>query len=52
MNTENNGDGTPKQKLLMQLLLIVVGVTLILTRDFWGKPLTVLLAGVFFLNLC
>lgn len=50
--TENNGDGTPRQKFVMQLLLVVVGVTLILTRDFWAKPLTVLLAGIFFLNLC
>ena len=36
----------------MQLLLLVVGSSLVLSRDYWGKPLTVLLSGVFFINLC
>lgn len=45
------GDGNPLQKFAMQILLLVVGVALVLSRDYWGKPRAVLLAGVFFLNL-
>ncbi|AFM11510.1 hypothetical protein [Turneriella parva] len=45
------GDGNPLQKFAMQILLLVVGVALVLSRDYWGKPHAVLLAGVFFLNL-
>ncbi len=36
----------------MQLLLLLVGLTLVLSRNYWGKPLSVLLAGAFFINLC
>lgn len=45
-------EGTAKQKIFMQLLLLVVGAALVLSRNYWGKPLPVLLSGVFFINLC
>lgn len=44
-------DGSSLQKFGMQILLLVVGVALILSRDYWGKPNAALLSGVFFLNL-
>lgn len=45
-------EGTAKQKTFMQLLLLLVGLSLVLSRDYWGKPLPVLLSGIFFINLC
>lgn len=45
-------EGTARQKIFMQLLLLVVGSSLVLSRNYWGKPLPVLLSGVFFIILC
>ncbi len=44
-------EGNLLQKTAMQLLLLVVGLALIFSRHHWGKPMPVLLAGIFFLNL-
>jgi hypothetical protein len=45
-------EGTPKQKIFMQLLLLLVGASLVLSHNYWDNPLPVLLSGVFFINLC
>ncbi len=45
-------EGTPMQKIFIQVLLLLVGAALVLSRNYWGKPLPVLLSGIFFMNLC
>ena len=45
-------EGTPMQKIFIQVLLLLVGAALMLSRNYWGKPLPVLLSGIFFMNLC
>lgn len=40
------------QKIFIQVLLLLVGAALMLSRNYWGKPLPVLLSGIFFMNLC
>jgi hypothetical protein len=45
-------EGTPKQKIFMQLLLLLVGASLVLSHNYWDNSLPVLLSGIFFINLC
>lgn len=45
-------EGTPMPKIFIQVLLLLVGAALMLSWNYWGKPLPVLLSGIFFMNLC